>query len=147
MITPSGVTRARVLPVNCDDEGALGVSGLAPDACPLPLEGFAVTNPPKAIKKTPVTRVSRAITRRRKNPPSLEGRLERTGCGLDFVFIARISDELMNMVLFNNPRQQIFHGPAWCAATAELARRGGCRRVKVERVVLNALANNAALPA
>ena len=70
MITPSGVTLAKVRPVSCDDEGVLGVSGLAPDAGPLPLEGFAVTNPPKAIKKTHVTKVSRAITRRRKNPPS-----------------------------------------------------------------------------
>jgi hypothetical protein len=70
VITPSGVTRARVRPVNCDDEGLLGVSGLVPDACPSPLEGCAVTNPPKAIKKTPVTKVSRAITRGRKNPPS-----------------------------------------------------------------------------
>ena len=70
MITPSGVTRAKVRPVSCDDEGVPGVSGLAPDVCPSPLEGFAVTNPPKAIKKTPVTKVSRAITRRRKNPPS-----------------------------------------------------------------------------
>jgi hypothetical protein len=70
VITPSGVSRAKVRPVSCGDGSVLDVSGLAPDACPLPLEGFAVTNPPKAIQKTPVTKVSRAITRRRKNPPS-----------------------------------------------------------------------------
>jgi hypothetical protein len=73
VITPSGVTRANVRPVSCDDDGALGVSGLfecAPNALPSPLEGFAVTNPPKASRKTPATEVSRAITRRFKNPPS-----------------------------------------------------------------------------
>ena len=36
----------------------------------------------------------------------------------------------MNLVLFNNPRQQISTA-SWPAATAELARCGGDRRVAV----------------
>ena len=40
MITPSGVTRAKVRPVSCDDEGVLGVSGLAPDAASVAIGGF-----------------------------------------------------------------------------------------------------------
>ena len=48
----------------------------------------------------------------------------------DFLFIDRISDERMILVLFKNPSQRIL--PIYhVAAKAELARRGGCRRVAV----------------
>ena len=46
------------------------------------------------------------------------------------VFMDRISDERMILVLFEGARQRIL--PIYCVvAKAELARRGGCRRVAV----------------
>jgi hypothetical protein len=42
----------------------------------------------------------------------------------------RISDERMILISFENASQRILSGPLF-AATAELARRGGCRRVAV----------------
>jgi hypothetical protein len=106
---------------------------------------------PKASRKTPATTVSRAIeTRKIRNPPSPKAtarqarppRADRRagrGCGLDFVCMVRISDERTILALFKNASQQILRG-CYVVAAALSCWDGGYRRVKVERVVLNALA-------
>jgi hypothetical protein len=101
-MTPLDVTRANVWRVTCPDEGGLDAFGAfdrAPEPRRSPLERFAVTS---STRSTPARKAAGAANRRRFKKADREE---------DFFFMAKISDQLIILVLFGNLRQQVsfFH--------------------------------------